>query len=212
MMKENRLVILLSAVAISLLSALIGASSALYLARVVKRSDTISSVRTQNLEIVDKDGKVRAALGFDEKGTHFQMMSSQGLPILSMSVLEKTAEGQNLINAVGPRALQYPHGEFSINDKTGWPVISIANPAADRGQINLGTAQFNGKLTLGYFPTNDSYDDQHEYGAWGLRVMGMRNGKHVGTGVGILNADGVDRGFIAPEPVSEPGVSTKGHR
>jgi hypothetical protein len=58
-------------------------------------------------------------------------------------------------------------------------------------------------MTLGYFPTTDTYDDRHTYGAWGLRVPARVNGSHIGTGVGILDTDGIDGDYLVPESPSK---------
>jgi hypothetical protein len=120
-----------------------------------------------------------------------------------MAVLENTAERQNQANLMGSLAAQYPYGVFSMNDRTGRQVITIADPSEGHGQITFGSTQSSGKVIVGYFPTTDSSDETHAYGAWGLRVLGKVNGKHVGTGIGLLSTDGVDGQFLVPEVASK---------
>jgi hypothetical protein len=131
------------------------------------------------------------------------MMSSEAKPILSMSVLESTAERKNEASAMGSLAPEYPYGVISVDDRSGRQVIKIANPTEGHGQISFGSTKSSGKVTLGYFPTTDFSDDSHTYGAWGLRVLGRVNGSHVGTGVGIFDTDGTDGDFLVPESPSK---------
>jgi hypothetical protein len=203
-MKKNIFVLVLAGVGLSLLSGLIGAFAALHFSSVAQRQIVSSVLQTQHLEVVDKDGKMKATLGYDEDGVYLRMMSSNGKPILSMSVLENTAQRENQATSMGSLAARYPYGLFSLSDMTGRQAITIANPAGGNGQITFGTAESSGKVTLGYFPTTDSSDDAHAYGAWGLRVLGRVDGKHVGTGIGILSTDGVDGQFLVPESPSKP--------
>jgi hypothetical protein len=202
-MKKNILAIVLGGVALSLLSGLIGAFAALYFAGIAQPGEATSVLRTQHLEVVGKDGKTKATLGYDADGVYLRLMSSEAKPILSMSVLENTTERKNQASAMGSLAAQYPYGVFSINDGSGRQVITIANPTEGHGQISFGSTQSSGKVTLGYFPTTDSSNDTHTYGAWGLRVLGRVNGSHVGTGIGILDTDGIDGAFLVPESPSQ---------
>jgi hypothetical protein len=202
-MKQNILVVVLVGIGTSFVSALIGAFAALHFAGVAQHQGVTSLVRTQRLEIVSQDGRTKATLGYDVGGGYFRMLSSDEKPVLSMSVLENTAERQNQASSMGSLAPQYPYGVFVINDQAGRPVITISDPTEGHGQIAFGSPQSSGKVTLGYFPTTDSSEDAH-FGAWGLRVLGVVNGKHVGTGIGILNTDGVDGQFLVPGNPSRP--------
>ena len=198
-MRTNILPIVLGGAGVSLLSGLTGAFAALHFAGVAQARGVTPIVRTQHLEVVGNNGETKATLSYDGEGVYLRMMSSHAKPILSMSVLESTIERRNQASVMGSFAPQYPYGVISVNDRSGRQVVTITDPMEGHGQISFGSTKSSGKVTLGYFPATDSYDDRHTYGAWGLRVLGGVNGSHIGTGVGIFDMDGIDRDYLVPE-------------
>jgi hypothetical protein len=64
------------------------------------------------------------------------------------------------------------------------------------GQMNFTSDQSAGKLILGYYAPSDVDDGAHDQGAWGLAIHSQEGG----TGIGIMNTDGIDGSYITPHP------------